>query len=108
MDNPLPLHIPYVTGDCSVEAMDRSLKVIEECLELLKYHLSRAQQYMKRQTNQHRVDRQFEVGDWAYVKLQPYRQHSVALRLNQKLNPRFFGPFPVIARVGVMAYKLRL
>ena len=42
------------------------------------------------------------------VKLQPYRQHSVALRKNQKLGMRFFGPFEVVERVGHVAYKLKL
>ena len=32
----------------------------------------------------------------------------MALRKNQKLSPKFFGPFPVIAKVGPMAYRLEL
>jgi len=48
------------------------------------------------------------VGDWVYVKLQPYRQHSVAHRLNQKLSPRYFGPFPILARVEALAFRLQL
>jgi len=40
---------------------------------------------MKKQADTHRIDMQFEVGEWVFVKLQLYRQHSVALRLNQKL-----------------------
>jgi len=43
-----------------------------------------------------------------FVKLQPYMQHSVALRKNQKLGLRYFGPFPVIKRIGLIAYKLSL
>ena len=105
---PPSLHIPYVIGDSSVEAVDRSLKAREECIELLKYHLTRAQHRMKVQADQHRSDKQLEVGDWVYVKLQPYRQHSVALRLHQKLGPKFFGPFPILARVGPVAYRLQL
>jgi hypothetical protein len=42
------------------------------------------------------------------VKLQPYRQHSAALRKNQKLSMRYFGPFNIIAKVGTVAYKLEL
>ncbi|WVZ19764.1 hypothetical protein V8G54_007086, partial [Vigna mungo] len=38
----------------------------------------------------------------------PYRQHTVALHKNQKLSLRYFGPFPIIKRIGDVAYKLRL
>ena len=66
---PPSLHGPYVVGDTLVEAVDRSLKAREECIEMLKHHLTRAQQRMKKQADKHRVDRHFEVGDWVYVKL---------------------------------------
>jgi len=48
------------------------------------------------------------VGDLALVKLQPYMQHSIALRKNQKLGMHFFGPFEVVEREGQVAYKLKL
>jgi len=97
-----------VAGDSSVEAVDRSLKAREECIEMLKNHLARAQQRMKQQVDLHRVDKCFEVGDWVYVKLHPYRQHSVAIRLNQKFSPKFFGPFPIVTHIGDVAYRLQL
>jgi len=64
---------------------------------------------MKKQADLHTSDRQLEPGNWVYVKLQLYRQHFfVALRMNQKLDPKFFGPFPIMARVGAIAYRLQL
>ncbi|KAF5472094.1 hypothetical protein F2P56_008836 [Juglans regia] len=33
---------------------------------------------------------------------------SVAHRRNLKLSPRFYGPFPIIQKVGSVAYKLQL
>ena len=51
---------------------------------------------------------QLHIGDLALVKLQPYRQHSMVLRKNQKLVMRFFGPFEVMEKIGPFAYKLRL
>ena len=53
-------------------------------------------------------ERSFEVGEWVYLRLQPYRHSSVALHQNLKLSPQFFGPFQIIQRVGEVAYKLKL
>lgn len=102
------LHIPYITGDSQVEAVDRSLSAREECIKLLKFHLQRAQDRMKMQANKKRTNKEYDVGDLVYVKLQPYRQSSVVYRSCQKLAPKYFGPFQILARVGKVAYKIQL
>lgn len=53
-------------------------------------------------------NRSFEVGDFVYLRLQPYRQVFVALRKNLKLSPRFYGPYEVVQKMGPVAYKLKL
>jgi hypothetical protein len=75
---------------------------------LVKQHLARAQDRMKRQADKGRSERSFQVGDSVYLKLQPYVQSSLAPRSNQKLAFKFFGPFTVLQKVGVVAYKLDL
>jgi hypothetical protein len=50
----------------------------------------------------------FEVGDHVFLKLQPYVQSSLAPRANQKLTFKFFGSFPIVQKVGTIAYKLEL
>ena len=102
------MHIPYLPGDSKVDSVDWSLQAREAALKLLKFHLHRASNRMKQQADRKRSDRQFKVGDMVYIKLQPYRQHSVVRRSNLKLSPKFFGPYPVLAKVGSVAYKIGL
>jgi len=48
----------------------------------------------------------YEVGDYVYLKLQPYRQTTIAFHSFLKLAPQFFGTYKVLARTGPVAYKL--
>ncbi|GAU11620.1 hypothetical protein TSUD_346120 [Trifolium subterraneum] len=98
----------YVAQDSDPPTLRAELMERDTILQQLKNNLLKAQQYMKKQADKHRIELQFQIGDLVLVKLQPYRQHSVALRKNQKLGLRYFGPFEIIAKVGAVAYKLKL
>ncbi|KAJ0103359.1 hypothetical protein Patl1_05513 [Pistacia atlantica] len=63
---------------------------------------------MKSAYDKGRMEWEFEVGDWLYLRLQPYRQTSLVLRRSQKLSPHFYGPYWVLERIGVIAYGLDL
>ena len=103
-----PVHLPYIPGDSKVEALDKSLQQREATIKLLKFHLLRAQHKMKHQADKGRSDRHFQIGDFVYLKLQPYRQRSIANRACLKLSAKYCGPYRVLAKIGQVAYKLEL
>lgn len=106
---PPPVHLPYLPGESSSAVVDRSLQKREDLIAMLKFHLLRAQNRMKQYADSHRSQRMFQVGDFVYLKLQPYRQQSLKGKgVPHKLSPRFYGPFRVTDRVGSVAYKLEL
>lgn len=48
------------------------------------------------------------LGDQMLVKLQPYRQSSVALCKHQKIGLRYFRLSPIIAKIVIIAHRLEL
>ncbi|XP_071926549.1 uncharacterized protein [Coffea arabica] len=58
-----PVHIPYLPGSATVDAVDRSLAARERALHTLKHNLKTAQHRMKHLADKHRSDREFQVGD---------------------------------------------
>ncbi|KAJ4756090.1 polyprotein [Rhynchospora pubera] len=79
-----------------------------QTLQLLKENLEKAQKRMKKYADKNRSERQFKEGDWVYMKLQPYRQVSIAGHSQSKLNPKYYGPFEILEKIGTVAYKLNL
>jgi hypothetical protein len=96
------------TESSTVPSLQQWLAERKLMVQLVQQQLVRAQQCQKQQADRHRSDRNFMVGDMVYLKLQPYVQSSLVKRANHKLAFKFFGPYPVIAKIGSVAYKLGL
>jgi hypothetical protein len=81
----------------------------QQVLQILKDNLTMAHNHMKQQADQHRSERSFEVGDWVFLRLQPYKHMSLKqAKKDNKLSPKYYGPYKVLQNIGTMAYKLEL
>ncbi|KAK0592694.1 hypothetical protein LWI29_023740 [Acer saccharum] len=104
-----PTLLSYIPGAATaIESVDNQLKIRDQVLQDLRVTLQESQSRMKKIYDQHHTEREFEVGDWVYLKLQPYRQTSVAIRKAAKLAPKYYGPFMILKKIGAVSYKLEL
>ena len=100
--------VKYENGSTSNADLEKQLVERDAVLSLIKAHLHKAQQRMKKRADEHRREVEFDVGDMVYLKMRPFRHRSLAKRANEKLAARFYGPYRVEARVGAVAYRLKL
>ncbi|GKC95233.1 putative reverse transcriptase domain-containing protein [Tanacetum coccineum] len=74
---------------------------------LTKERLKAARDRKKSYADKRRKPPEFEVGDQVLLKVSP-RKGVVRFRKKGKLAPRYVGPFEILKRIGLVAYRLRL
>ena len=64
---------------------------------------------MKQQVDKHCNEWTFNEGDWVFLRLQPYNKMSLKkTNKDNKLSPKYYGPYKLLLKIGSMAYKLEL
>jgi hypothetical protein len=70
-------HPPSITFSLKekskVQAVEYHIEHQQQVLKILKDNLTMAQNHTKQQEDQHRSEISFEVGDWVFLRLQPYK-----------------------------------
>ncbi|GJY58307.1 putative nucleotidyltransferase, ribonuclease H [Tanacetum coccineum] len=92
------------------EAQLTGPELIQETTEkivLIKQRMQAAQDRQKSYADRKRKPMEFEIGDRVMLKVSPWKG-VVRFGKRGKLNPRFVGPFKVLAKVGKVAYRLEL
>nr|GEY81330.1 putative reverse transcriptase domain-containing protein [Tanacetum cinerariifolium] len=92
------------------EAQLTGPEMIQETTEkiiLIKKMIQAAQDRQKSYTDRKRKPMEFEVGDRVMLKVSPWKGVVRFIKLG-KLNPRYIGPFNVLAKVRDVTYRLEL
>ncbi|XP_068332823.1 uncharacterized protein [Pyrus communis] len=105
---PSPHLVSYEVGKAKLEVVEQGLLARNKLLSMLKSNLVVTQNRMKLQADKHKSEREFEVGDWVYLKLVPYQLQFLASHSYHKLHPKYYRPFEVKERIGLVAYRIQL
>ena len=99
----------YLRENSKVQAVEDHIEHQQQVLQILKDNLTLAHNRMKQQEDQHRNKRIFDVSDWVFLQLEPYKQMSLKqAKKDNKLSPKYYGPYKVLQKIGTMTYKLVL
>ncbi|XP_070678427.1 uncharacterized protein [Malus domestica] len=103
-------HVPLLEDFRSI-GMELVVKDREEALlanfQVIKSNLKAAQDRQKSLADKHDTDQKYDVGDWIFLKLSPWKG-VVRFGKKGKLSPRYIGPYMIIKQVDEVAYRLEL
>ncbi|GKA95978.1 putative reverse transcriptase domain-containing protein [Tanacetum coccineum] len=84
---------------------ERTIQTLEDMLRVCVLNFRKA--ISKPLADVRRKPLEFQVGDKVMLKVSPWKG-VIRFGKRGKLNPRYIGPFKIIAKVGTVAYRLEL
>ncbi|GJZ68476.1 putative reverse transcriptase domain-containing protein [Tanacetum coccineum] len=92
------------------DAQLTGLEIIHETTEKIiqiKKHIQAARDRQKCYADRRRKPLEFQAGDNVMLKVSPWKG-VIRFGKRGKLNPRYIGPFKILAKVGTVSYRLEL
>jgi hypothetical protein len=83
------------------------VKEVEEKVQLIQDSLKAAQSRQKSYADKRRRPLLFKVGDHVYLRVSPMKGVN-CFGVKGKLAPSYAGPFQILERCGLVAYRLKL
>nr|CAB3502344.1 unnamed protein product [Digitaria exilis] len=93
----------YEEGETRVAALAKGMAERDELLADVRYGLEQAQAVYKHHYDKHHRDVSFAVDDWVWEA-----PASLPALTRGKLQPRYYGPYCVLAVINDVAYRLEL
>ena len=76
-------------------------------IQIAKKCIKAAQDRQKSYVDKHRREMEYEVGEKVFLKVSPWKG-IIRFGRQEKLSPRYIGPYEILERVGPLAYRLAL
>ena len=99
-----PLQLFHSPEDTSIEAVAQFTSRLQQDFAVATQQLKRAQEQMAHQTDPHRREVQYQVGDMVLLSTRNIRFRNCPAKLQR----RFVGPFPISQKISSVAYRLQL
>jgi len=96
------------TNSGQVPSSDNFIEEQGEILRVVTENIKQAQEYQENYANKRRRDDKYEIGDMVLLSTNNIVLGSQKQRPSKKLQPRYIGPYQVIATIGQVSYKLSL
>jgi hypothetical protein len=80
---------------------------VEEKVRVIRENWRAAQMRQKSYHDKAKAPREFEVGNYVYLKVSPTKGVQ-CFGVKEKLAPRYIGPYEVTEKFGTVAYRIRL
>nr|GEW80122.1 putative reverse transcriptase domain-containing protein [Tanacetum cinerariifolium] len=101
----LPIYWAEV-GDPQLIGLEIVRETTEKIIQI-KHRIQASRDRQKSYADKRRKPLEFQVGDRVMLKVSPWKG-VIRFEKRVKLNPRYIGPFKILAKVGTVAYRLEL